>query len=263
MRLVDLAVPLTALAALFAAAPLAANQVGIVRKAAPPSAAVSVAPLAADEVLLEVDATGKAVVSGDLVTLRIVVAAAKPSAREARAAVVAQAERVAAALRTAGVAAQDVRILETGRNVAMFGGDEALAIMSEGQAQQATPSTDSRTIDVRLRNPARFERLREAAEAAGASSVSRPAYALNDEVPVRTAARADAVRKAREEAAAYAQVLGMKVGRILRVSERGVDQTLAQMQLMMRSLGMADGVDEGQVSVQVTVSVDFALVPAR
>jgi uncharacterized protein YggE len=233
--------------------------------AAPAQAPVSVAPLAAREVLLEVDAVGKVSNPADVATVTIPVSLSRPSASEARKAAAAQAERIVAALRAAGVASADMRAYEPSHRRFGFAGNEAMEAPGEVGAALADiqPKAASRTIEVRLRDPATFDRLREAAEVAGAGNVAGPVYTLSDEAPARAAAKADAIAKARQQADAYARTLNMRVGRILRVSERGSPNVFSvqQMQGWMQEMMGKSGPDDGRVETTVTVSVDFALVP--
>jgi uncharacterized protein YggE len=231
----------------------------------PAQAPVSVAPLAAREVLLEVDAVGRVTNPADVATVTIPVSLSRPSASEARKAAAAQAERIVAALHAAGVASADMRTYEPGRRRFGFMGSESAEAPGEVAAAlgDIQPKAASRTIEVRLSDPATFDRVRGAAEVAGAGSVAGPVYSLKDEAPARAAAKADAIAKAREQAADYARALGMRVGRILRVSERGSPNifSVQQMQGWMQEMMGKSGPDDGRVETTVTVSVDFALVP--
>jgi hypothetical protein len=229
---------------------------------------VAVAPLAPEEMLLEVDATGAVSSPADLVTVVIPVSASKATAAEARRAAVQQAEKVASAVRAAGVPAADVSITEPSRR-SMFGfegSEEVMQAMSAQEGQSAaTPRTDLRTVRVRLRDPAAFEKIRDAAEAAGAATVPAPSLALADEAPARAEAKSRAVQKARAEADSYARSLGMRVARILRVSERTSPNpgNPQQWALLVRMMTGGGETSQGRVETQITLSVDFALAPAR
>jgi uncharacterized protein YggE len=138
--------------------------------------------------------------------------------------------------------------------------DAALA----AQAQPG-PRTESSTIEVRLRDPDRFEALRTALEAAGADRVPAPEYSLANDVPARQAAKANAIARAREEAEVYARALGMEIGRELRVSERananwGDIESMREMYRMMSGTGRAA---TNIVETEVKISMDFALVAKR
>lgn len=230
--------------------------------ATPAAAAVSLAP---GEVLLELEETGTTLSAADVVRVVIPVAVARLDAAAARKEAAAQAERIAAALRLGGVAPADIQV-EEGTVGLGFVGNESLAASAEALAAQpvATPKTASYTVDVRLRDPAAFERLRLAAEKAGASTVPRPSLALADERPARQAARADAVRQARADAESYARTLGLRVGRTVRVSEKSSASEIGGMssRVIMRMVGGAPPVPAGKVETTVVVDFDFALLPA-
>jgi uncharacterized protein YggE len=231
---------------------------------AAPASAVAVAPLAPGEVLLEVEETGTVTTAGDVAKVVIPVTVFRPTAQEARKAAAAQAGRIADALRAAGIAPADV-LVEEGERVMGFVGNEALTANAEMQAahpEAAPKGVATYTIEVQLRDPAAFERLRSAAEAAGATSVARGAFSLADDSGARHAASADAVRRARMDADAYAKTLGMRVGRIVRVTERSGENGDGNAQPMfMRMMTGGNSLAAGKVETSVTVDVDFALVP--
>lgn len=228
--------------------------------AAPPVfAQASPAPLGAGEVLLEVDATGTSTVRADLVMVTVPLTATAPTAAEARKKVLAEVETLVGAARSAGIAEADVKIVNP------F--DRKLGLISESyerfaaQSAEELPRAAQRSLEIRLRDPPRFDRLREALEAAGADHVGEPSYSLASDRAARRAAKDDAVRMAREEAAAYAQTLGYSVARIVRISERLAVNDFEASRLMLENvLGGGAGVGD-QIETRVRVSVDFALVP--
>lgn len=87
-------------------------------------------------------------------------------------------------------------------------------------------------------------------------------YRLLDDSRQRSLARAQAIARARAMAEDHAAVLGMRVGRIIRISERsGIPaQAFDAYRTMLSALG-GSGVDDRRIRVSVEAAVDFALVP--
>ena len=143
-----------------------------------------------------------------------------------------------------------------------FIGNEAYGTPEElPQPQKVTAGA---VIDIRLREPSRFATIRDALEAAGAANVSGPAFDLSDDRAAREHAKADALTKGRVEADAYARSLGLRVVRLVRVSERPTTDVLSAevMQNMMKQ--MRGGSDSGpDVETTVGLAMDFALGPVR
>jgi uncharacterized protein YggE len=236
--------------------------IAIAAMAAAPAIAtdVPVTPLAPDEVLLELASTGLSHNQADKVTAQVTVSASASTSAEARRLVASQVERFRAAARAAGVAADDIKVEHPQR----FGfvGNAAYDLPEElPQPQKATASA---VIEIRLREPSRFGAVRDALEAAGATNVAGPAYDLSDDRTAREQAKADALAKGRAEAEAYARSLGMRVVRLVRVSERPTTEALSaeMMQNMMKQL--SGGSDAGpDVETTVSVTMDFALGQVR
>ena len=122
--------------------------------------------------------------------------------------------------------------------------------------------TATNRIELRLRNLSRAPELLDAFLAAGANNVDGPDFSLSNERPAVLAAQRDAVQIAREEAENYAQAMGMRVARILRVSERGRDFGSGGSYIMVTgSRVRMPPVEPGEIDTRVTVWVDFALAP--
>lgn len=221
---------------------------------------VSTAPLAAREVLLEIDADGSVRTPADQIFLTAQIQTSGVTSAEARAALAALEARVVAAARAAGVAPDDVAEARQDNAIGFVGNQAAATAMIQGDEARQTAR---KSLEVRVRDPSSIERLRAALEAAGATQVSDPIYTLADDSAARQAARAQGLTRARADADAFARSLGMRVGRIVRVSERPTVETasLMMMQAMMRRMFGRGGGPSPEVETQVHIAVDFALVP--
>jgi uncharacterized protein len=220
--------------------------------------------LAPGEVLLETTSRGSASTPATKVTVEVPIHGRGNTPAEARQARDALWAKLAAAARTAGIDAADIR---TGRGpMGGFIGNESTPgvgwTVSGPLAQGPSEQLEGTVMEIQLRDPARFERLRAALEAAGAEDVPSPEYRLADERAAKRSAKADALLKAKGEAEAYAATLGLRVSRLLRVSERegaelGDPDTLQDYMKTMRG----EPAENGMVETTVRLSVDFALAP--
>ncbi|MBX3561819.1 MAG: SIMPL domain-containing protein [Sphingomonas sp.] len=226
---------------------------------------VSAAPLAPGEVLLEMSVTGTSRVRAESARILVTVNARGASPVEARTAVEAMVQQVVGIAESAGVAAADIRPARRSGPVGFVGNeafpdDETQLAMIAAQAQQGR-NFASRVLEVVIRAPERADRVRAALEEAGVGMVSAPIYRADDEGAARRAARADALAKARADAEAYAASIGMRVARIVRISERmgaeGVGWTVFA--TMMRQAAGNEAVEGSEVETQVHLAVDFAL----
>lgn len=232
-------------------------------------------PLAAGEVRVEIVAVGvdrspatKVVLTGTLVTRGDTITAA-------RAANVALFDKVITAVRAVGGKVNDVRIIPPTRTMGFIGneafdpsvfGDEGVEPAAIPALAAARKPVVSNTIEVRIPNAALYEKIRDALELAGAKSVSPPVYSLLDDAPARRAAKADAVRNAQNDARAYADALGMRIERIIRITEAGDSGNFGGMmqtayQQMWQAFGGTNDAVLGEVRTTQAVSVEFVLLP--
>jgi len=235
------------------------------------------APLAAGEVLLEVNATGTATSRADLATFTLMIEAQAPSEAEARGRAEAEAARLVAAARAEGVPAGDIT-RQAIRVISVTTTPEVEAAMRDLEAaanEVAEPGSPpiahappqpvaTGRVEVRVRDVARVAAVREVLERNGAANGAEPVYTLTDPRPARDQARRRAIAAARAEADAYAAALGLRVVRIVRVTERVGADLLALMtggaDEMRRLMGGGDG-RTGEVTTALALGIDFVLAP--
>ena len=220
---------------------------------------VTTQPLARGEVLLEVNAIGTVTSRGDTAILYAVATGSGRDEAEARGQVDQQIERLTSAAVAAGVRADDVQVRSAPHVGWMVSAD------MQGPQEAGTPSSSRSTLEVRVRDIARVGTVERALRDAGAAQVSPATYELLDDAPARRSARAQAIAVARADAEAYAQSLGMRVARIVRVTERvGFDVMslfFGEPNLTRRLQARVNGEPGPDVTTQVIVGVDFALAP--
>lgn len=230
--------------------------------ASPVAAQVALAP---GETLLEIQAVGEATTRPDAAMISMGVISTGVTAREATDANATQMAAIVAALRKAGVEARAIQTQQINvqpRFARMNANDY------QGQAQ-ITGYVARNSVGVTLTKLGIASDVIAAGFAAGANSVAGPNLALRDDAAALAAARRDAIAKAKSEAEAYADGLGLKVVRVLRVSERGhysnqdiyVTGSRLMQSVPVPVASPPPPLSAGEMHEQATVWVDYALVP--
>lgn len=239
------------LAGLIAAAVLAlACSTPASAQSAPPPA------LGPGEILLEVDTVGTFKSPPDRARIYVVVKSKGESAAKARAANAALIQRVRAAAQSAGVAPGDVRPSTRGWRLGFIGNEAFDASLPA--AMRVAGETETSTLEIHLKDASRVEAVRAAVEQAGADQVTGPVYDLAEDSAAHRAAKQDAVSRARLEADDYARALGMRVVRILRVSERVAPSNPEDMDMMYVAMGLG-GASADEIETRIRIAIDFAL----
>lgn len=235
---------------LFAAACGAATLAGASPSLAQAAAAADAAFRATT---LNLSATGEVRVKPDLATLNLGVTTQAPTARAASQANAAAMTRVVQALRTAGLGDRD---LQTSR----------LALSPQyadapGGGQRVTGYQAQNGVEVTVRDLGRLSQVVDAATASGATDVGAIAFGLTAPDAAEDAARRDAVRKLTAHAELYAAAEGLKVVRLVNLSETGgyAPEPPRPMMAYARK-AEATPVETGEVAVQVQASAVYELV---
>ena len=211
------------------------------------------------ETLLEIEAVGTHADRPDIMTISAGVVTTGPTAAEALRENSVIANRLIETVRARGIEARDVRTTRL-RVAPVFerrGRDDE----DDESGRRIIGYTATNSVELRLRDLARAPELLDAFLAAGANNVDGPRFSLSNERLAILAAQRDAVRLAREEADNYAQYMGMRVTRILRVSERRRDIDGGDRLYVTGSRSNLPPVEPGEIETRVTAWVDFALAP--
>lgn len=241
---------------------------------------VATQPLAANEVLVELSATGTATSRADLATVGFSFVSRGATEEEARRAHDERVERLRALGRGAGVAASDIEVDEAVSLGALpdfslemavdpstdMGPDTGETVEEPPPEEPATSRAVQGRVTFQVRDVARVEAFNQALMNEGSEEglVPEIAYTVSDDAPARREARAQAIAAARADADAYASAMGMRVARIVRVSERSGMDLMSMMftnpawAQQIEQLGQPQGPD---IPVRVVVGVDFALAP--
>jgi len=139
---------------------------------------------------------------------------------------------VIAALKRSGIAERDIQTSNLSINPLYSdpNRDAMLAARTPGQpyvppAQPAVPQIigyqATNNVSVRQRDLKNFGKVIDTLAAAGANQINGPMFQMDDAEPALNEARLDAVKTARERAELYATATGLKIVRILSISEGG------------------------------------------
>lgn len=203
---------------------------------------------------LDVVATGEVNRVPDIARINAGVVTQAPTATEAIRQNAQRMEQVRAALRRAGVADRDIQTSSINLHP-----DYRYA---ENRAPELTGYRASNEVTVRFRDIATTGRILDALVAQGANQINGPMLGLERPEAALDEARTDAVAKARARADLYARALGMRVKRILSVSEAGGFHLPPPSPVAMRAMA-ADAaetrIEPGEQTVSVTLSVSFEL----
>ncbi len=164
-----------------------------------------------------------------------------------------QMSRVMAAIKAAGIADKDVQTSGVNLNPQYKYGD--------GEAPKITGYQASNTVRLKVRDITRLGKVLDALAAQGANQINGPSFEIDQPEPVYDEARLDALKKAQARAETYAKSLGLRVRRIVSISESGgANRPMPVMMAMSRGKAEMDTpVSPGETTVSVSLEVTFEL----
>ena len=214
--------------------------------------APSVAP---GDTLLTVTADGKSTRTPDVANFSAGITTIGRTASAAMAANATAMTHVIDALKTAGVADRDMQTASLSLNPVMDNtpGDSSHPRITGYQA--------SNTVAVRARAMSAMGRVIDTLVSAGANEVSGPNFDLDDPAAALDEARTNAMVAARSRADLYARAAGLKVRRILSISEGGGYSPQPMAFVARKLMAASTPVAAGEVALSVNVTVQFELAP--
>jgi hypothetical protein len=163
--------------------------------------------------------------------------------------------RVIAALKRAGIADRDIQTSSITLNPEYR--------YPENQPPQLTGYTASNQVTIRFRDIRNSGKILDALVAQGANQISGPNMTLEHPEAALDEARANAVAAGRARAEIYARSLGMRVVRVISVSENGgyaAPPPAPPMPMEAMAVGRAyTKIEPGEQKLQVTLSMVFEL----
>lgn len=206
-----------------------------------------------DGTLLSVSAQAEAKRVPDIATLS---AGVVTQAADANAALRANAEemtKVVAAIKAAGIAERDIQTSGINLNPQYR--------YAENQPPVITGYQASNNVNITVRDIGKLGKILDALVATGANQVNGPSFDVDDKESAYDEARRSAIEKAQARAQMYAKTLGMKVRRIVSISEGGRFNPIPMPMMAMRmEKAQADTpISPGESSLSVNLDVVFEL----
>ncbi|MEP9358732.1 SIMPL domain-containing protein [Sphingomonas sp. KR3-1] len=233
---------------------LAASTALFVVAALPAAAQTEARPVLLDGTVLDISATGTSTRVPDLAVIQAGVVTQAATAAAAMQQNNAQMARVLAALRKAGIAERDIQTSRIGLSPQYRYADNKPPVITGYQA--------TNQLSIRFRDVAKSGAILDALVSEGANDISGPNLTIDKPEAAQDEARVDAIKQARARAELYAQAAGLKVDRILAISESGSLPPAPAPMMMRAKAGMvADSLEvlAGERELSVNVSVRFLL----
>ena len=204
---------------------------------------------------LDVSATGEATRVPDVAIISAGVITRAVSARAALQQNATRMERVRDALKRAGIADRDIQTSNINLN------PEYRYV--QDQPPRLTGYTASNQLSIRFRDIAKSGDILDALVAEGANSINGPSLTIDKPEEALDEARTKALGIGRARAELYARALGMRVVRLLSVSESSAGYPVPPpMPVMMEARaqgGAATKIDPGEQKVSIALGMVFEL----
>ena len=227
-------------------------------QSAPP---VTIAP---GNTLLTVSADGRSVRTPDLAVFTAGVTSQAKTAGAALAANAADMNRVVAALKKAGIADRDIQTSNLSLNPVYAPPVQRPDGQYEQQEQRIIGYNATNTVTVRQRKLSEFGRVIDTLVEAGANQVNGPSFQMDEPDAATDEARLEAMKKARARAELYAKAAGLRVVRILSISESGgytPGPPVVFARMAADSASAPSPVAAGEIQLNANVTVMFELAP--
>ncbi|WP_448662987.1 SIMPL domain-containing protein [Sphingomonas sp. CJ20] len=237
--------------AILLAAALAGAGAGALPAAAQ-DARVTAVPI--DGTVLEIAAEGSTTRTPDVAILQAGVVTQAATAAEAMTQNGARMTAVLAALRRAGIAERDIQTATINLSPQYRYQDNQPPVITGYQA--------SNQVTVRFRDVAKSGGILDILVREGANNIAGPNLTLDKPEAALDEARTDAIAKARARATLYAKAAGLRVDRILSITESGASAPGPVPVMMTARRELADSatpIAAGEREMTVSVSVRFLL----
>lgn len=209
--------------------------------------------VATDGTLLNVSAQGEAKRVPDIATMSTGVVTRAADANAAMRANAEQMAKVVAAIKAAGIAEKDVQTSGISLNPTYQ--------YRDNQPPEITGYEAHNTVSIVVRDIGKLGKVLDSFAAAGANQINGPSFDVDKKDEALDEARRKAVETAQARAEMYARTLGMKVRRIVSISEGArFAPPVPMARGMMAMKAEADtSVSPGENTLSVTLDVVFEL----
>jgi hypothetical protein len=209
-------------------------------------------PMILEGTALTVTAEARASAKPDIATVAAGVVNEAPTAEAALAENGRRMTAVLAAIRRAGVADRDVQTSQLSIQPQM--------VYAENLPPRVTGYQATNTVSVKVRNMANVGRVVDAIVAQSGNQLNGVSFGLDDPDAALDGARAEALKRARARGELYAQAAGLRLHRIVAISESGgVEPPRPMPMLAMARAEGATPVAPGEVQLTAAVTVTFEL----
>ena len=215
------------------------------------AAAVPLSANAAEKLDKLVTVSGEATIAvvPDAVTIRIGVSTQGKTARAASDANAKEMTAVIAEIKENGIADKDIQTtslsLQPQYDPRQTGGNRLTGFQVNNQ------------VTVKLRDMSKLPAVLDRAIAAGANEMSGIEFVVSEQSKMLDQARAAAIADARRKAELYAAAAGMKIGRVMAISEEG--SAPPPLYAPMRAGAAAPPIAPGEQSLRAVVTVTYEL----
>ena len=243
------------------------------------TASVSISPLGPNSALLSLSAEGSSRRTPDVALFNAGVVSQAVSASEALADNSRKMDRVIAALRRAGIAERDVQTQAISLQPRYSNPELEAQTRARELRQPYVPPTEApriigyearNSVQVRVRKLGQMGKIIDTLISEGANQVDGPSFTLDEPREALDEARREAIAVGRQRADLYAQATGMRVARLLSVSEGGGYYPVQQVIAVTGSRVGYGGappppppppapVSPGELSLGLSVSMQFEL----
>jgi len=207
-----------------------------------------------DGTLLSVSANAEASRVPDVATLSAGVVTQAVDGNAAMRQNAEQMAKVMEAIKAAGIADKDIQT--SGINLS------PQYRYVENEAPKITGFQASNTVNLKVRDIAKLGKVLDALAAQGSNQINGPSFEIDQPEPVYDEARMAALKKAQARAETYAKSLGLRVRRIVSISEGGGSGFQPPMPMMAMARGKAEmdtQVSPGETKLSVNLDVVFEL----
>lgn len=209
--------------------------------------------VSADGTVLSVSAQADAKRVPDVASISAGVVTQAVDANAAMRANAVQMDKVMAAIKAAGIAERDIQT--SGINV------NPEYRYAENQPPTITGYQASNTVSLKVRDVGKLGKVLDALVASGANQINGPAFEIDEPEAVHDEARRAALEKAQRRAQMYAKTLGLRVRRIVSISEgAGFQPPMPIMAMARMEKAQADtAVSPGETTLTASLDVVFEL----
>jgi len=165
-------------------------------------------------------------------------------------------ERVLSALRSAGVAKEDIHTSNIGLSPRYQ--------YNNREVPKITGYVANNTLSIKVRDISKLGQILDSLAAQGANQIHGPSFQIDQPESGYDQARHNALEAAQARAALYAKALGLRVQRVLRLSEgNSSDSRFGPREMMVMAQARSDSADMSTtpvVSGEITLSVSLEVV---